>query len=98
MQQVFVHLAHAKRDRDQRIDVPPARLQQQHARLRVLAEAMREHTSRGTCTHDHIVEASIRHHVFFLLLLSRGAIREWPHRAIALRFMSAKLDCTRAYC
>ena len=48
-------LGEGGRDRDVRVHAAPARLQQQHARARVLRQAVGEHAAGGAGTDDHVV-------------------------------------------
>ena len=52
---VFVHLAHAERDMDERMEVAPARLDQQHTRRAVLAQAIGQHAAGRTAADDDVV-------------------------------------------
>jgi hypothetical protein len=61
VQEILVHLAHAERNRDERIDVAAASFEQQHCCLLVFAETMGKHTARRARANDRIVEASFRH-------------------------------------
>ena len=56
---VFVHLAHAERDVDERIEVAPTRFDQQHARGFVLAQPIGQHAAGRTRTDDHVVVALV---------------------------------------
>jgi len=59
---VFVHLAHAERDVDERIEVAPAGLEQQHARGVILAQPIGQHAAGRTAANDHVVVASAHAH------------------------------------
>ncbi len=54
---VFVHLAHAERDVDERIEVAPARLDEQHARRSILAQPVGQHAARRASADDDVVVA-----------------------------------------
>jgi hypothetical protein len=59
---VFVHLAHAERDVDERIDVAPAGFDQEDARCAILAEPIGQHATGRTAADDHVVVAFARIH------------------------------------
>jgi hypothetical protein len=59
---VFVHLAHAERDMDERIEVAPTRFDQQHARGVILAQPVGQHAAGRTRTDDHVVVAFLHAH------------------------------------
>ena len=52
---VFVQLAEPDRDVDQRIEVAAAGFEQQHARVRVLRQAVGEHAAGGAAADDDVV-------------------------------------------
>ena len=56
---VFVHLAHAERDMDERIEVAPARFDQQHARRAVLAQPVGQHAAGRAGADDDVVVACL---------------------------------------
>ena len=56
---MLVHLAHAERDMDERMEVAPARLEQQHARRAVLAQAIGQHAAGRTGADDDVVVACL---------------------------------------
>ena len=64
MEPVLVHLAHAHGDMDQRVDVAPARLHDQHAVGARGAQAIGEHAASRSRANDDIVEAAFRGHGF----------------------------------
>ncbi len=53
----FVHLGEARGDLEQKASVLPARFKQQHARLRILAQARRDGTARRAAAGDDEVIA-----------------------------------------
>ena len=52
---MLVHLAHAERDRNQRIVVATAGFQQKHGHLRILAQAIGQHAARRPCPDDDVI-------------------------------------------
>jgi hypothetical protein len=50
-----VHLAHAERDMDERMEVAPAGFDQQHARVAVLAQAIGQHAAGRAAADDDVV-------------------------------------------
>ncbi len=61
MQAEIVHLAHADRDMDERIEVASPRLDQQHARLPVLAQPVGQHAAGRAGAHDDVVITAATH-------------------------------------
>ncbi len=59
---VFVHLGHAERDVDERIEVAPARFDQQHARRAILAQPIGQHAAGRAAPDDDVVVAFSRLH------------------------------------
>src|SRR5262249_44878402 len=59
---VFVHLAHAERDVDERIEVAPAGFDQQHARGAILAQPVGQHAAGRAGADDHVVVAFLHAH------------------------------------
>jgi len=67
MHAMLVHLSHAKRNGDERIDVAPAGFKEKHPHLWIFAEAVREHAARRSAAHDYVIEYTPVHR---LLLFS----------------------------
>jgi hypothetical protein len=61
VQHVLVHLAHAERNRDERIDVAAAGFEQQYRGVGILAQPIGEHAAGRSRAHDHIIVALLRH-------------------------------------
>src|SRR3989440_7903422 len=61
----------ADRDRDPEIVVPAARFQQQHARIRVLRQAVREQAAGAARAHDHIVETAKVAHAAYSIYVNQ---------------------------
>ena len=64
---VFVQLAEPDRDVDQRIEVAAAGFEQQHARVRVLRQAVGQHAAGGAAADDDVVVAVVCHVVTYCL-------------------------------
>ena len=76
---VFVHLAHAERDVDERVEIAPARLDQQNARGAVLAQPVGQHAAGGAGADDDVVVACFHARDLPIIAPVRAAARSADH-------------------
>src|SRR5262249_28397083 len=72
---MLVHLSHAERNGDKRIDVAAPSFKEKYARLWIFAKTMGEHAARGSAAHDHVIERPLKHSILAFLALRSRVLR-----------------------